>query len=431
MSLIAPKVLPQSTQGQKTISLRRILPALLRADVLRRLGFYGTLCGLMVSALLYCGGTGRVFAAGPERVGLPWDWSHEHLLFSQTDDPAVQAIIQKDPRAFHQWLRRSVPVYGLPRSFDSFVQSHGALPESQSIEDVAEPRAASGQAKAARKNDWGVSLGATQFLSVNSTSGTPIYPAKYEFDINAAPDCINDYAVFPTGAPGRTTTNLVTPNGQASIIAFNNLYSAQGSGGGFCNPPAGPLVYWAYVNAPCTGGAVSSSDPILSSPVLSLDGAKVAWVTTTGKVQIVTFGAGFTLSGPAEGALTPACIGSNTLGGDNATLQTLTLANATHNPTSGVSISEVFVDFSTDSAYVGDDDGYLHKITPFFTASGALQEVTTPVWHASHAYSVGNLIVDSHGFIEKCTTAGTSGAGTPAWSTTWNSSVNDNGVVWQ
>jgi hypothetical protein len=435
MSLIAPKVLPQSTQGRKTISLGWILPGLLRADVLRRLRFYGTLCGLMVSALLYCGSTGRVFAAGPERVGLPWDWSHEHLLFSNTDDPAVQAIIQKDPRAFHQWLRRSGAVYGVPRSFDSFVQSHGALPESQSpesqsMEDAAEARAASAQAKTTgKKSDWGVSLGATQFVSVSSASGTPIYPAKYTFDINATPSCINDYAVFPTGAHGATSTNFVTPNGQASIIAYNNLYSTQGVGSGLCNPPAGPLVYWAYINAACP--AATSSDPILSSPVISLDGTKIAWVTTTGKVQIVTFGSGFTLSGPPEAVLTPACIGPNTLGGDNATLLSVTLANAAHNPTSGVTISELFVDFTTDSAYVGDDDGYLHKISPFFNASGSLQEVTTAGWQASHAYSVGNLIVDTHGFIEKCTTAGTSGILAPSWSSTWNSNANDNGVVWQ
>lgn len=436
MSMIARKVSLQSTRGPKTISLTGMLRGRFRTDFWRRLSFYGMLCGLIVSAFIYCGSAGRVFAAGPERVGLPWDWSHEHLVFSQTDDPAVRAIIQKDPRAFHQWLRRNGAVYGAPRTFDSFVQSRGALFESSSVENATEPRSASTPAKTTRKSDWGVSLGATQFNSVSSLAGTPIYPAKYTFDINAVPSCINDYAVFPTGALGNTSTNVVTPNGQASIIAYNNLYSTQtGTGGkganGFPCENTGPLVYWAYVNAACTGSAVSSADPILSSPVISLDGTKIAWVTTTGKVQIVAFGSGFTLSGPPEAALTPACIGSNALGGDNATLQTLTLANATHTPTSGVSISEIFVDFNSDSAYVGDDDGYLHKIQPFFTASGALQEVTTPVWQASHAYVVGNLIVDSNGFIEKCTTAGTSGAGTPGWTTTWNSNINDNGVVWQ
>jgi hypothetical protein len=404
-----------------------MLPGLMRADVWRRLGFYGTFCGLIVSALIYCGSTRPVFAAGPERVGLPWDWSHQYVVFSKTDDPAVQAIIQKDPRAFHQWLRRNGAVYGVPLSFDTFVQSHGALFESPSAENAAEPRSASVQGKKTAKSDWGVSLGATNFNSVNS-AGAPIYPAKYTFDINANPNCITDYAVFPTGAQGKTSTNVVTPNGQASIIAYNNLYSTQGGPGGFCNPPPGPLVYWAYINAACP--QTTSSDPILSSPVISLDGTKVAWVTTTGKVQIVTYGVGFTNTS-GESTLTPACIGSNASGGDNATLQTLTLANATHNPTSGVSVSEVFVDFNTDSAYVGDDDGYLHKISPFFNASGALQEVTTPGWQASHAYTVGNLIVDSNGFIEKCTTAGTSGSVTPGWSSVWNSNTNDNTVVWQ
>src|ERR1039458_3621995 len=426
MSTIARKASPQSNRGLRTISLGRMLPGLIRADVLRRLGFYGTLCGLIVSALIYCGSTGRVFAAGPERVGLPWDWSHEHLLFSQTDDPAVQAIIQKDPRAFHQWLRRKGAPYGVPLSSDSFAQSDGTLFESPSPEANVEPRSASGPVKTAIKRDWGVSLGATSFNAVNS-AGTPLYPAKYKFNINAAPDCINDYAVFPTGAQGKTSSSVVTPNDQASIVAYNNLYSTQGGTGALCEN-TGPIVYWAYINATCP--ATVSSDPILSSPIISQDGTKVAWVTTTGKVQIVTYGVGYTSSGPAESALTPACIGTLMSGGDNASLQTLTLANATHTPTSGVSVSEIFVDFTSDSAYVGDDDGYLHKISPFFTAAGALQEVTTSGWQASHSYSVGNLIVDSNGFIEKCTTAGTSGSVTPGWSSVWNSTTNDNTVVW-
>ena len=432
MSTIARKVLPRSTRGLKAISLGRMLPGLMRADVLRRLGFYGALCGLIVSALIYCGSTGRVFAAGPERVGLPWDWSHEHLLFSQTDDPKVQAIIQKDPRAFHQWLRRKGAAYGVSRSSESFAQSDGALFESPSPEANLDPQSASGTVKTTEKRDWGVSLGATGFTAVNGT-GTPLYPAKYTFNINAVPSCINDYAVFPTGAQGKTSSSIVTPNGQASIVAYNNLYSTQtgtGTEGGSGAPceNTGPVVYWAYVNAACP--TTASSDPILSSPVISQDGTKVAWVTTTGKVQIVAYGVGFTLSGPAEGALTPACIGPLMSGGDNATLQTLTLGNATHTPTSGVSVSEIFVDYSTDSAYVGDDDGYLHKISPFFTASGALQEVTTSGWQASHAYNVGNLIVDTNGFIEKCTTAGTSGSVTPGWSNVWNSATNDHTAVW-
>jgi hypothetical protein len=421
---------PKEARELRTISLRRMLTGLTRADVLGRLWFYGTLCGLIVSALIYCGSTGRVFAAGPERVGLPWDWSHEHLLFSKTDDAAVLAIIQKDPRAFHQWLRRNRTASqgdGVPISLDGFLQSDGSLIERLSPELGPESRSASEGVKQVGKRDWGVSLGATQFSAVNATNSEPPYPAKYTFDINATPSCENDFVTFPTSASGAMSTDPTSPNGQASIIAYNQLYSSQGGTTGICGDN-GPSVLWAYINAACP--TTTSSDPIVSSPVISLDGTKVAWVTSTGKVQIVTYGTGATIAGGDESILAPVCMGSVSSGGDGASLQTITLGNATRNPTSGVTLSAIFVDYTSDSAYVGDNDGYLHKIQPFFTASGALQEITTPAWQASHAYAINSLIVDTHGFIEKCTTAGTSGLSQPNWSTTWNSTLTDNTVVW-
>jgi hypothetical protein len=93
-------------------------------------------------------------------------------------------------------------------------------------------------------------------------------------------------------------------------------------------------------------------------------------------------------------------------------------------------VSAIFGEYTTDCAYVGDNDGYLHKISPFFTASGTLQEIATPAWQPSHAYALNSLIVDSHGFIEKCTAAGTSGLSQPIWSTAWNSVLTDSSVQW-
>jgi hypothetical protein len=426
MPVAATQFLPKAARKLTTISQRKMLAG---PDLFRRLGFYGTLCGLIVSALIYCGSSSRVLAAGPERVGLPWDWSHEHLVFSKTDDPAVQAIIEKDPRAFHQWLRRNriSGADGVPISFDTFSQFDGSPIESPSSELGPKLRTASEGVKQTGKRDWGVSLGATQFSAVNATNTEPLYPAKYNFDINAIPSCVNDFVVFPTSASGAISTNPVTPNGQASIIAFNQLYSSQGGTTGICGDN-GPSTIWAYINAACP--AVASSDPIASSPVISLDGTKVAWVTSTGKVQIVTYGTGATVVGGDESVFAPACIGSVSSGGDGASLQTLTLGNATHNPTSGVSVSAIFVDYTSDSAYVGDNDGYLHKISPFFTASGALEEITTPAWQAGHAFALNSLIVDTHGFIEKATTAGTSGLVQPNWSSTWNTVLGDNTVQW-
>jgi hypothetical protein len=42
----------------------------------------------------------------------------------------------------------------------------------------------------------------------------------------------------------------------------------------------------------------------------------------------------------------------------------------------------------------------------------------------------GNLIVDSNGNIERCTTSGTSGSSHPTWPTTIGNTVTDNTAVW-
>mgnify|MGYP007135454433 CR=1 FL=1 len=53
-----------------------------------------------------------------------------------------------------------------------------------------------------------------------------------------------------------------------------------------------------------------------------------------------------------------------------------------------------------------------------------------PAWAAGTPYVVGNLIADSNGNIQRCTTAGTSGAAHPTWSSTIGTTTNDNTAVW-
>jgi hypothetical protein len=372
----------------------------------------------------------------PDRVGLPWDWSHQHVVFTNTTNLETLEKIGQDPRAFHQWLRRTwnfsqraaddEPLISL----DTFLHSNGTLFELPTPESDPEPNPETWPRHHRRRRehgrtlrrDWGASLGATHFNNVNSNNSTPVYPAKYTFDVNATPSCANDYVVFPTGNNSKTSTNPITPNGQAAIIGYNNLYSTQPTAGGYCNQ-AGPTVAWAYINAACP--ATQSNDPILSSPVLSLDGTEIAWVTSKGDVQILT-----RTTGTAGGtALAPLCIGPVASGGDGSSLQSLQLGDAKQNPTN-VTLSQLYVDYHSDSAYVGDDNGYLHKIQPFFTASAALQEVITPAWQPSHSFSIGNLVTDHNGFIEKCTVAGTSGGGQPGWSNIWGATTTDNTVTW-
>jgi hypothetical protein len=60
----------------------------------------------------------------------------------------------------------------------------------------------------------------------------------------------------------------------------------------------------------------------------------------------------------------------------------------------------------------------------------AAHGTANPAWTATHAYTVGNLIVDSNGNIQRCTTAGTSGGSPPTWATTISATTTDSGAVW-
>jgi hypothetical protein len=176
-----------------------------------------------------------------------------------------------------------------------------------------------------------------------------MFPAKYTFDPTLPPDCVNDFVVFPTSLAGSAT--------QATLVAYNQLYSTQGAGLFSCDN-TGPAVKWAYN----TGGSIQNS------PTLSLDGKKVAWVesTTAGILHVLTIG---TTGSNGASVTAPAVPGT----GNNAVMATVNLLRAT--PATG---SSLFVDYSRDVGYTGDNRGFLHKITGLFNGTPA--EVLTGGW---------------------------------------------------
>jgi Bacteriophage tail sheath protein len=64
------------------------------------------------------------------------------------------------------------------------------------------------------------------------------------------------------------------------------------------------------------------------------------------------------------------------------------------------------------------------------TVSGAFSAIRLPGWQATTAFVVGQQILDVNGNLQKVTTAGTSGATPPAWPTTLNATVADGTVTW-
>jgi hypothetical protein len=216
--------------------------------------------------------------------------------------------------------------------------------------------------------DWQFNLGANA-LTTNAQNYF-IYPAKFSFDINATPSCTNDFVVFPTGLSG-------VGGGQASIVAINELYSGSGAGGtGICGTGQ-PSVMWAYN----TNLAGDNSGQVLSSPVLSRDGSKVAFVETnaggsgTAILKILKWVAG---QGTVSSSTTPTPIATGNPWSSCPATCTSCLFNLTFSGSISDSISSPFYNYANDTLYVGDDIGVLHKFTGVFNGTPA--EVASGGW---------------------------------------------------
>ncbi len=261
----------------------------------------------------------------PFRIGLVQDWTQHHIVFSRDGLMKNPGLVYSEPRIVHQAMQR----WQSARPQISGNTSTAAL--------LAEPEL-----------DWNVPLGLGR-VAPN------MFPAKYSFNPAAGPDCTNDYVVFGLNHVGNA--------GQANLVAFNNLYS--GAGPGICG--AAPTVLFAYNISTITAGR------ILDSPPLSLDGKKIAFVesgniggNTMSIFHVLTWA-----SGPGNGtsATAPAVPGV----GNSASMTSLTYANDLDLR------SSPWIDYNSDVAYVGSDDGVIYKITGVFKGTPALAGAPWPV----------------------------------------------------
>jgi hypothetical protein len=174
--------------------------------------------------------------------------------------------------------------------------------------------------------------------------------------------------------------------GQSSIFALNNLYSTQGSVGGLCNSN-GPTLMWSYQTSTLAtkGGAVTS-------PVISGDGAKVAYVETSVSGAVLHIlkwktgqGAGVG-DAPAPDQTLAALANWNTCTVGNSCIVNITFNGGAADQDTN---SSPFYNYNTDIIYIGDNNGKLHKFTGVFL--GAPQEVTSGGWPIAVAAAAVHL----------------------------------------
>jgi hypothetical protein len=377
-----------------------------------------------VSLLLALGLTAFLFGqdegVGPGwatsgRISLPTDWSTKHVIYTgnfkgSSPQAAMAEQVSKshyDPRLFNSWL----------------LQGH--LPPGQSAKPAAKSAPAPSPAKSTKPSgppttskgpaptrDWALSLGTAGGVAPN------MYPAKFSFNINAAPDCINDYLVFGLNAAGSAT--------QANLVGVNELYSGA-SPVGLCG--TAPNVYWAYNVTTLSGGKITTS------PTLSLDGTEIAFVESNGTASVLHVLKWLANNGTVTAPVKPTAVTS--VAGCTAPCMVSLEYDSSH----GTTLSSPYYDYQNDDAiYVGNDNGKLFKILGVFggtpavdTASGWSSagltlgatgiKMTGPIWDINS----GNVFIG--GSDGKLYAVNGTSPGTPVSIAIGSGSANGGGIV--
>lgn len=342
---------------------------------------------LLIAAVCLAGGlswplAGQRIELLPERTPAFQDWSMRHVVYPSVGSMGAMQAASRDPRARFAWSR----ALGSARS--PVVSALTPL-GGRSSNPVMPWRRPSVEPSNARR-DWAINLGA-------GGVAPSMYPAKFGFDVTAAPSCTNDYIVFPVDAAGSAT--------QPNIVAFNYLYSGTAGGTGICNRKASSSdtgvaaeVLWSYNVQGITGGGAVTTSPVISYDMLtpSNSGAKIAFVESSVNGPIVTSSVAAGGTGYATGDTGTIATGStlatykvtsvsgNGRNGGVVTGYTLTSGGAGYSVASGVATTRTSgngKNFTVNILTIGTTAAHFHVLAPNAGdgRNGAnLQSVLTP-----------------------------------------------------
>jgi hypothetical protein len=321
------------------------------------------------------GGSYPLFPGGPAQTLSPsGKFRFDNLLY-----PGVAPLIDNNGPLF------------IGGGFEINVWSHFPGPDNYEFDDYN----GSGYTNDA------TSLPGVPFILTAAPGGGQTSPAKFVFDVNAAPSCTNDYVVI--GIPATPAAG-----GQANLVGVNNLYS--GGVGALC--PTGPTVIFSYA---------SGTGQVPASVVLSQNGSQIAYVenlpTGSSYFHVLTIGTTGTNGTSATAAVVP-----GVSGGNNA-VDTTVLLSPDGGTTNQSSTNTVFVVYThndaSDVAYATTysprtGSGYLYKISNVFKGSATptiAWSVSINAVPSSPVYDIVSnkvFFTDSNGSIDYVIDTGTS-----------------------
>jgi hypothetical protein len=284
-------------------------------------------------------------------IGRISDWSSRHLALSGGPSADSLKAAEAEPRILFYLADRN-----LVRLQDGTLRfvANASIPAKEVIDGQTSGESSiPSMRNASLHRDWSVSLG-TGNVSESK------FPAKYSFNINGTPSCTADYAVYALNVAGAT-------NGQANIVGIDELYSGTGPTG-LCG--AAPTVTWAY-NGSTAGGSV------LTSPTISLDGTKIAYVESAAGSSIfhvLTWQSTQGTVTKAAAPLVPSSCTANTSGNPTSSC----LKSVTYSSSVTTTLADPWVDYQTDKGFVVSDDGKISRISCVFKC--ALNTQPTVDW---------------------------------------------------
>ncbi len=344
----------------------------------------GTL--LLLAGILHAQDAAPIPPPSTPYVGIPEDWSTQHVIYTRNGSFDDMLKVRDDPRFVNNILlhymrerRSQVQPLASVRLDENSLSDDSSDADTRALQlqdpwGLPNPRPAPPARNIRSKVDWAVSLGG---LGTNSFMGAGESPAKYTFSTAATPSC-SDFVVYVLGA-----TNVAVGT-QADLVGLTNLYT-NGSGTGYC-PGTVPTFLFSYAIVGTTGNGKYGS---VLSPVLSLDGTKVAWIqgigTNAATLHVTTFVAG-------QG--TNATTGSVAPGtGASDVVLAYTAAAGCTATTKTDSDSDMYVDYPSDTAFVSADNGYLYDIKGIFKGTPTVNFCI--LVNASAGAYMGGAVYDS------------------------------------
>ncbi|MEQ1885244.1 MAG: hypothetical protein ABL967_09300 [Bryobacteraceae bacterium] len=237
------------------------------------------------------------------------DWSDDHVVFAATQDVPTRIANQSDPRYRKQRDRRQAKYkgfdnYNLRVPLESLNRSANQSRRNDDDDDNSSSRSANLSVGSANKGgnragtstpgkpqgDWSITLG-----DGGAVVAPGQFPAKFSFDINAAPSCTDDFVVFGVNRTGATPvaasrngtvnstngTGSISVNGTALTASTGNAASRTGTFTGFASSGNTVTITNGGNTLTLTAGAVSTGTLTFSGAPANSGTVTVGSVTYT------------------------------------------------------------------------------------------------------------------------------------------------------